>query len=354
MQQELIFTNHVGEAIDRIVDREKPSQVFAIADANTATMVMPQLHATSTSMRKAQTVTVPSGDMHKNIESLSYIWRQLGDNGCTRHSLIVNVGGGVVTDMGAFAAATFNRGVRFVNVPTTLLGAVDAAVGGKTGINFNGLKNEVGTFAQAISVVISTTFFDTLPQQELLSGYAEMLKHGMLSNTKSYNALLDYTIAESDPDRLLALLEESIKVKASIVCQDPAEQGMRKALNLGHTAGHAFESYALSKQSPIPHGYAVARGLVVELVLSHLQLGFSSRELYKYANYVLENYGAYAISCDDYGELLRLMHHDKKNADVTAINFTLLRDIGAPVIDILVDDEQVKTALDIYRDLMHI
>jgi len=354
MQQELIFTNHVAEAIDRIVDREQPPQVFAIADANTATMVMSRLQTTSASMRKAQTVTVKAGDMNKNIESLSHIWRKLGDNGCSRHSLIVNVGGGVVTDMGAFAAATFKRGVRFVNIPTTLLGAVDAAVGGKTGINFNGLKNEVGVFAQAISVIISTTFFDTLPHQELLSGYAEMLKHGLLSNAKSYNALLGYIIAESDPDRLLTLLEESVKVKASIVSQDPTEQGIRKALNLGHTAGHAFESYALSKQSPIPHGYAVAWGLVVELVLSHLQQGFSSSELYKYANYVLENYGAYTISCDDYDELLRLMHHDKKNTDATAINFTLLRDIGDPVIDTLVDDEQVRTALDIYRDLMHI
>lgn len=354
MQQELIFTNHVAEAIDRIVAREQPPRVFAIADDHTAAMVLPRLRATSASMRKAFTVTVPSGDMHKNIESLSYIWRQLGDNGCTRQSLVVNIGGGVVTDMGAFAAATFKRGVRFVNVPTTLLGAVDAAVGGKTGINFNGLKNEIGTFAQAISVVISTTFFDTLPHQELLSGYAEMLKHGLLSNAPTYNTLLDYAIAESGPDRLLTLLEESVKVKASIVSQDPTEQGMRKALNLGHTAGHAFESHALSKQSAMPHGHAVARGLVVESVLSHQLLGFPSRELYKLANYVNDNYGAYAISCDDYDELLRLMHHDKKNTDTTAINFTLLRSIGDPVIDTLVDDEQVKTALDIYRDLMHI
>jgi len=353
-RQDLIFTNHVAETIDRLVAGMNPSKVFVLVDVNTASFVLPRLQSMSKAVEDAEVITVKAGDVNKDLAALSSIWKQLGDRGGTRHALMINVGGGVVTDMGAFAAATFKRGIRCLNIPTTLLGAVDASVGGKTGINFNGYKNEVGAFSEADAVIISTTFFNTLPEQELLSGYAEMLKHGLIADKRIYNDLLAYRIAQADPDRLLRLLEESVKVKNDIVRQDPTEHGIRRALNLGHTVGHAFESFAMERKSPIPHGYAVAWGLVVELVLSHISLGFPSDELQRFAAYVYENYGAFDVTCADYDELLRLMGHDKKNVKAGEINFTLLKKIGEVKIDCTADSDQIKTALDIYRDLMRL
>lgn len=353
-RQNLIFTNHVAQTIDRIVADMNPSKIFVLADVNTASIVLPRLQAMSGAVNGACVITVKAGDMNKNIDALSSIWKQLGDAGATRHALLINLGGGVVTDMGAFAAATFKRGIRCINVPTTLLGAVDASVGGKTGINFNGYKNEVGAFSEADSVIISTTFFNTLPRQELLSGYAEMLKHGLIADKATYKDLLSYSVSQEDSARLLELLEENVKVKNDIVSKDPTEHGIRRALNLGHTVGHAFESLALERKSPIPHGYAVAWGLVVELILSHLQLGFPIEELQRFAVYVYDNYGAFDIICKDYDELLRLMSHDKKNVTSSEINFTLLKDIGDVKIDCTADSGQITAALDIYRDLMRL
>lgn len=352
--QDLIFTNEVAAAIDSLVEKANPQKLFVLVDANTSCFVLPKLRNSSKAIAEATTITIKAGDINKNLESLSYIWKQLCDNGATRKSMLINLGGGVVTDIGAFAGATFKRGISFINVPTTLLSAVDAAVGGKTGINFNGYKNEIGAFKEASAVVISTAFFETLPIEELLSGYAEMLKHGLIAGKDTYNRLLEFDITASDPERLLSLLEESVNVKKRIVEEDPTEKGIRRALNLGHTAGHAFESMALKRHAPIPHGYAVAWGLVVELVLAHLQLDFPSATLQQLASYILERYGAYEITCDDYAELLEFMHHDKKNENAGDINFTLLEDAGQIKIDCTCSEDEIKNALDIYRDLMHI
>ncbi len=352
--QELIFDNNVASCLDRCIGVMAPQGVFVIADTNTNDLVVNRMRAESQRIAQAPAIVINSGDVNKNLESLSYVWEQLGALGASRHSLVVNVGGGMVTDLGGFAAATFKRGVPFINIPTTLLGAVDAAVGGKTGINFNGLKNEIGAFAPACAVIISTTFFPTLPEAELLSGYAEMLKHGLLAGRKECDELMRYNIADNDQSHLLKLLEESVRIKVDIVEKDPHERGLRKALNLGHTVGHAFEALALSREQPVLHGYAVAWGLVIELILSHLQLGFSSAELQRLASYVLQNYGAFHITCHDYPELLRLMRHDKKNLNPDTVNFTLLRKVGDPVLNSTATDDDIKTALDLYRDLFHI
>ncbi len=352
--QQLIFTNDVAKRLDQHIDQAATHGVFIISDVNTDCLVVPRLRGESRYLAAAPSIVVEAGDYNKNLESLTSIWEQMGHLGVTRHSLIINVGGGVVTDIGGFAAATFKRGVPFVNIPTTLLGAVDAAVGGKTGINFNGYKNEVGAFAPAEAVILSTKYFSTLPECEMLSGYAEMLKHGLLSGRRAYDELLAYNVTDGDDAALLAMLEESVKVKADIVEQDPTERGLRKALNLGHTVAHAFEALALTRACPVPHGYAVAWGLVVELVLSHLLLGFSSADLHRFAAYVLNHYGAFHITCSDYPELLRLMRHDKKNINPDTVNFTLLRQVGVPALNTTATDAQIKTALDLYRDLLHI
>ena len=281
------------------------------------------------------------------------VWKQLGEGGGTRRSLLVNLGGGMVTDLGGFAASTFKRGIKFINIPTTLLSSVDAAVGGKTGINFNGLKNEVGVFNEADAVIISTMPLYTLPIEEVKSGFAEMLKHGLLSGREVFERLLAYDFSKYNADELLVLLEESVNVKREIVRQDPHEKGLRRALNLGHTVGHAFESMAMKRQNPIPHGYAVAWGMIVELVLSHMQLGFDSDMLHRYADFVYSNYGAFHITCDDYPELISLMRHDKKS-NSGEMNFSLLSGVGEIKINCEATEDDVKAALDIYRDLVHI
>lgn len=347
--QTILYTNDVASAIKKLVDELSPVSVHIITDENVERDVLPLLDL------DYPRICVKAGDENKNLESLSQIWAGLIEQNATRHSLVINIGGGVVTDMGGFAAATFKRGIRFINVPTTLLSAVDAAVGGKTGINFEGFKNEIGAFAPADAVVISTILFHSLPREELLSGYAEMLKHGLLSSREAYTELLEFDIVNADMPSLLPLLEKSVKVKEHIVEIDPKEKGLRRALNLGHTAGHAFEGMALKRHSQMPHGYAVAYGMLVEMILSHLAEGYPSQELYRYADYLkAHSYGAPAISCDDYDALVEFMRHDKKNATRDAINFTLLAEPGTPLIDRTASTEEIKAALDIFRDLMGI
>lgn len=352
--QELIFTNDVTSNIDALIEKYSPSKVFVLVDENTNKMVLPQLVAQSMAIANAMVITIKAGDKNKNIESLMHIWSSLVEGEATRKSMLINLGGGVVTDIGGFAGASFKRGIRFINIPTTLLSAVDAAVGGKTGINFNGYKNEIGAFCEAEAVIISTRYFSTLSHEELLSGYAEMLKHGLISNVDTYNRLLAKDVANIDANSLLQLLQESVMVKKRVVEEDPTEKGIRRALNLGHTAGHAFESLALQRNNPIPHGYAVAWGLVVELVLSHMYLKFPSNELTRMATYIYDNYGAFNITCDDYQALIEFMRHDKKNDSANEINFTMLKQVGDIHIDCIASEDDIKAALDIYRDFMHI
>lgn len=351
----LIFTNHAFEALDDAVAKMGNPRVFVLVDDNTFTQVLPLFKAESEAVKHADVIITPPGDVNKTIEAASDIWKQLSDKGATRQSVLVNIGGGMVTDLGGFVAATFKRGIRFINVPTSILGAVDAAVGGKTGVNFAGLKNEVGAFVDADTVIITTEFINTLPKQELLSGYAEMLKHGLLDDKATLAALLNYDITnarlQEDPDKLLALVQTSVGVKSGIVEADPKEEGARKALNLGHTIGHAFESLAMERQSPIAHGYAVAWGLVAELILSNMKMGFPSDVLHQFAAFVKDNYSTLVLSCDDYPRLLELMSHDKKNATPDAINFTLLSDIGIAHINQTATPDEIKAALDIFRDL---
>ena len=342
MGQNLIFTNDVMAAIGQIQAQGGHNIAVWIADRNTARLIpTPPL-----------LITIPDGDQHKTLETAIHVWNEMERMGVTRHSLVINLGGGMVTDLGGFAAATFKRGVRFINVPTTLLGAVDAAVGGKTGINFNGLKNEIGAFAPASDVIISTCFFDTLPIEELKSGFAEVLKHALLSDHSEFLRLLDHDFtAPIDQEDLLERLRRSVQVKVDIVARDPDEQGERKALNLGHTVGHAFESLAMQRGKPVPHGYAVAWGLVAETVLSHIKLKFPSEDVHRLGNFVRDNYSDFPFTCDDYEELLELMRHDKKSRD-GEITCTLLAAIGDYRIAQTVTADDVTTALDILRDLL--
>lgn len=354
MKQKLIFTNLIGEALDDLVAELGNPQTVIVADSNTAKFVLPYLVNESQAAANAQVITIKSGEPNKNLTELSSLWQSLQNLEATRSTVVVNLGGGLVSDMGGFAAATFKRGMRCINIPTTLLAAVDASVGGKTGINFNGLKNQIGTFTEPVAAIISTTYFNSLPQHEILSGYAEMLKHGLLENRDVLAKLLAFNPVYPfvDTDALLPLLEESVMVKSRIVEADITESGIRKALNFGHTIGHAIETVGFARKEPVAHGYAVAWGMVAELVLSNMKLKFPSDTLHTFAKYIKDTYGAYNITCNDYPELIAAMRQDKKNSKADAINFTLLEDVGVPRINNTATDEEIGAALDIYRDLM--
>lgn len=359
IEQQVLFTNDICQALKEFTTKIAHDRLFILFDTETLHYCLPVItpflndYDMVNPNRKAETIFIEHTDQAKNIESLTEVWQALSDRHASRHSLLINVGGGMVTDLGGFAAASFKRGIKFINVATTLLGAVDAAVGGKTGINLGSLKNEVGAFAPAAAVLISTKFFETLDQDNLLSGYAEMLKHGLLSDKQHLADLLAYDIKHWETESLLPLLETSVNVKRQVVRQDPFEKGLRKALNLGHTFGHAFETWCMREGHPVLHGYAVAWGLVCELVMSQQQVGFPNHTLYDIANYVKENYGPIQITCDNYPALYELMTHDKKN-EGAQINFTLMRNVGDVALNHTANKDQIYTTLDIFRDLMGI
>lgn len=346
-QQRVILSQDLQQSLTDAIARCPHDRLFVLTDETTKECCLPVVKDYPC-MAGAQVITIKATDSHKDLESVSHVWTELQRGGATRHSLMVNLGGGMVTDLGGFAASTFKRGIQFINIPTTLLAMVDASVGGKTGVNFGGLKNEIGVFQNADSVILDTIFLRTLDEENLLSGYAEMLKHSLISDEKMWAEHLNYTPLTTNSSPLSSMLAQSVAVKQRIVTEDPTEKGLRKALNLGHTAGHAFESLALERK-PVLHGYAVAWGLVVELYLSVVKCGFPTEQLHQTARFIKEHYGRMAISCDDYPRLLELMHHDKKN-EGSAINFTLLGGIGDIRINQTASEDDIKEALDFYRE----
>lgn len=347
MQQQIIISNDIEHDLATAVAESEHDRVFVLTDDTTHECCLPKV-AALLAQYDAVPITIAHGDQHKTLAALGDVWTALQQGGTTRHSLLINLGGGMITDLGGFAAATFKRGINFINIPTTLLAMVDAAVGGKTGINFGGLKNEVGAFADARFVIINTCFLDTLDAENLCSGYAEMLKHGLISDEKMWAELVGFDLAHPDLQQLQRMVGDSVAVKERIVEQDPHEHGIRKALNLGHTFGHAFESWAL-KRKPVLHGYAVAFGLIPELYLSVVKTGFSTEKMRQTVNFIKEYYGSLPITCDDYDELIELMRHDKKNQD-GIINFTLLGGIGDIRINQSATIDEIKEAFDFFRE----
>jgi len=353
-RQKVIISNDLQKALSNAIAECPHDKLFVLVDETTHQLCLPVI-AGFDCMQEAQCIVIGATDTHKTLDTLSHVWAELQRMGATRHSLLINLGGGMVTDLGGFAASTFKRGLAYINIPTTLLSMVDASVGGKTGINFGGLKNEIGVFNNANSVILDTIFLQTMDQENILSGYAEMLKHGLISEEKMWAELLNFNLDHLDGldnleflVQLGRMLADSVAVKQRIVTEDPTEHGIRKALNLGHTAGHAFESLALERK-PILHGYAVAYGLVVELYLCCVKTGFPQDKMRQTVAFIKEHYGRMPITCDDYPKLIELMHHDKKNVG-TDINFTLLGGIGDIRINQTATEEDIKEALDFYRE----
>jgi 3-dehydroquinate synthase len=297
-----------------------------------------------------QKVIIPAGEQNKKIESVGEIWEFLSGNGGDRKSLMINIGGGMLTDLAGFAATTFKRGIDFLNIPTTLLSQVDASVGGKTGINSSGLKNEVGSFKEPIAVIINTDFLKTIDKTNFISGFAEMIKHGLIHSPEHLEELKDFDFDGIDYDKLEEIIRHSVEVKTHFVANDLTENNIRKALNFGHTVGHAFESLAMMQKRPVLHGYAVAYGMITELYLSAKICNFPEKDLQDLVKWLLGVYGKFEISESDYKDLFQFMTHDKKN-DSGRINFTLLPEIGKIEINQNCSKNLIFEALDYYKNL---
>lgn len=358
--QNIVYTKNIVGDLAAIIGREASDRIVLLTDETTHRLCRPLIAELADTFDGD--IVIGATDVNKTLDTLQHVWTSMQAAGCTRHSLLINLGGGMVTDLGGFAAATFKRGIRFVNIPTTLLSMVDAAVGGKTGINFGGLKNEIGAFAEATDVIICTEFLRTLDAERsasrqgdacsgknIRSGYAEMLKHSLLADDAMWTRHVSYDLAHPDLAVLQDLVSESIALKQRIVTEDPHERGIRKALNLGHTVGHAFESLLMHRGTPVLHGYAVAWGLAVELFMSAALLGFPTDKMRRTVRFITDHYGRPAVTCDDYEALFALMLHDKKNT-AGRINFTLLAAPGDIRLDQHVDKDLIFDALDFLRE----
>lgn len=330
------------------IGNQSADSIFLLCDTNTNQLCLPTLMH-SEKLKGCHVICIPNGDTTKNIESAVNIWTYLSEHGATRKSLMINLGGGMITDIGGFTASTFKRGLRYINVSTTLLGAVDAATGGKTGINFHGLKNEIGVFAPADEVLIDVNFFKTLDAENLRSGYAEMVKHALIDTNEEWEKILKFDIEKFDLAELRPLLLNSFRIKERIVEQDPHEANIRKALNLGHTFGHAFESWSYKTNQPVLHGYAVMWGLLCELYLSFIKLNFPKEELLRLKYLTKEYYGTLEFHCQHYETLFEYMTHDKKN-ESKEINFTLLSGIGEICINQTATKDEIFECLDWFRE----
>ncbi|MBQ8361545.1 MAG: 3-dehydroquinate synthase [Bacteroidaceae bacterium] len=349
-KQEVILSENLEKSLQTATDKNKYDKLFILTDECTHRLCLPLVQPFGF-LSDAEHIVIGATDTHKTLETLAHVWKSLGDKEATRHSLMINLGGGMVTDLGGFAASTFKRGIAYINIPTTLLAMVDASVGGKTGINFNGLKNEIGVFSPARSVLIDTDFLRTLDYQNLASGYAEMIKHGLISTTDHWGELLNFDLQQTDYKALQTLVAKSVKIKEDIVEQDPLEHGIRKALNLGHTVGHAFESLALEENRPHLHGYAVAWGMVCELYLANLKCGFPTDKMRQTIRFIRETYGNFHFDCKHYDRLYKFMTHDKKNTS-GIINFTLLGEVGDIRINQSATRQEIDEMFDFYRETM--
>ena len=315
---------------------DKTSKVFILTDENVAPFWLPEIEYWL-NCKNAVEIVIKAGEQHKNLQTVQRIWRTLMKQHADRNALLINLGGGVVTDLGGFAASTYKRGIKFINIPTTLLAMVDAAIGGKTGIDFGGGKNQIGTFAEAEEVIIDPVFLETLPQREICSGLAEMLKYGFIADSNLLNVNLE---------NYQQYITHCGEIKHEIVMQDLAEKGLRKVLNFGHTLGHAIESHCLTTDYPLLHGEAVALGMSGALWLSVRQCGLDEKVLQDFESQLpmLLSEVEISLSESDIEPILGYLVHDKKNKDEKP-QFVLLEAVGKPVWDVEIEPNLVKSSL---------
>lgn len=349
--QSVITTSHevhfdavAKEALNQSIKANTYSKIFVLVDENTNTYCLPLFHKMFDGEVDA-IITIAPGEPNKHIETCLKVWEALSDLGGDRKSLLINLGGGVVTDLGGFVACTFKRGIDFINIPTTLLAMVDASVGGKNGVDLGPLKNQIGVIQQPKMVLVLPSFLKTLPEREIISGFAEMLKHGLIVDREYWNTLRSNGVSK-DVQSIL----KSVNIKSDIVTEDPRENGVRKKLNFGHTLGHAVESFFLesNNRDTLLHGEAIAIGMILEAYLAHKLTGLSKLDLDEIKETFLRFYPKVDISTKEISKIKSLLIHDKKNSHGN-INFVLLNEIGDAVVDIKVPDELIDEAFTYYK-----
>ena len=341
------FQNECYTALNDYLRKAQHSKIFILVDSNTHEHCLAPFLGHIEGDYAIEVIEIEAGEINKNIETCSGVWNALSELEADRKSLLINVGGGVVTDLGGFVACTFKRGIKYINVPTSLLAMVDASVGGKTGVDLGNLKNMVGVISESEMVLVDTQYLATLPQNQMRSGLAEMLKHGLIKDAAYWKQMSDLSnLTEED---LLQLIHASVLIKNEIVLVDPTEQNIRKFLNFGHTLGHAIESYFLTNDSKpeLLHGEAIAIGMIQEAYLSTKLLGLSEAELTEIKNVFLATFPKVEILEEDYEAIIKLMIFDKKNTNGN-INFVLIDRIGNAKFDCIVPDELILESFEYY------
>jgi 3-dehydroquinate synthase len=341
----VIFSSDIRATLAEILRARQFSKLVVLTDSNTHQFCLPLVQEVVPPTTVF--ISVPTGEQHKTLETCSIIWGQMTEAVLDRQALVINLGGGVIGDMGGFCASVYKRGIPFITIPTTLLSQVDASVGGKLGIDFLGFKNHLGVFQLPEAVLIAPEFLATLPQRELRSGYAEVIKHGLIRDATYFRALPSTNWQKQDWARII---RHSIEIKKAVVQVDPKESGLRKILNFGHTIGHAIESFYLTRSQPLLHGEAIAIGMIAEGFLSFEKIGFSFEELNEMSTMLLTIFGKVELDPNDCDRLVELCAQDKKNEGSTQL-FTLLPKIGDCNYNIAVTREEIKHAILYYQQL---
>lgn len=341
----IYFNQEAYEMVNSWISNYNYSKLFILVDETTNEFCLPKLLPLLEVDIPIEIIEIEAGEEMKNISTCVEIWSILADLGADRKSAILNLGGGVITDLGGFVASTFKRGIDFINIPTTLLGMVDAAIGGKNGVDLGTLKNQIGVINAPKLVVIDTDYLETLPQNQMKSGLAEMLKHGLIYDKKYWNQFKD--LQDLNFDDLDQLIHRSVEIKNEIVCQDPTENGIRKALNFGHTLGHAIESHFLETEKPLLHGEAIAIGMILESYISKEKKLITEEEYIEIKSTLLAIFEKQFFTQNDIDSIVNLLIHDKKN-EYGKVQFALIQKIGTYIINQSADNQIIAEAFEDY------
>lgn len=340
--ENVTITDSLKESLQHLFHTQTFSQVGVLVDENTARYCYPLLEG---KLPEHTVYEIRSGELHKNLTTCTNIWEWLTRKSFDRKALLINLGGGVIGDMGGFCAATYKRGIRFVNLPTTLLAQVDASVGGKLGVDFQGFKNHIGIFEEPLQVVIFPEFLKTLPERELRSGFAEVIKHSLIADAAYWPEIERYAWEDQNWP---AHIQHSIRVKSSVVDQDFREGGLRKILNFGHTIGHAIESFYLDTADPWLHGEAIAAGMICESYLSQKYCAMPAEAVQRIERFIHRIFGYRALDESSLEIIAGMALQDKKN-ESNSILCTLLEDIGKARYDVVVTTKDIREALSYYK-----
>ncbi|MFD1061888.1 3-dehydroquinate synthase [Winogradskyella litorisediminis] len=345
------FNSKVYIELNSYIKYTNPSSIFILVDTNTHDLCLPKFMAQlENGDIQTEVMEMPEGEDHKTIDICMGVWEAMSQYGADRQSLLINLGGGVVTDLGGFVACTYMRGINYINVPTSLLAMVDASVGGKTGVDLGPLKNQVGVISEGEMVLIDTSYLDTLPQNQMVSGFAEMLKHGLITDKNYWHTLTH--LENLDISDLDQIIYDSVVIKNTIVSEDPTEKELRKTLNFGHTIGHAIESYFLEndEKRTLLHGEAIAVGMILESFISTKICGLSTVALSEISEGILKTFAKVEIDKKDHEHIIDFMKHDKKNSH-GIVKFVLLEAIGKAKINCEVSNEIILEAFEYYKNL---